>query len=1028
MNYKGFLICCIWVSSYVLAFAGDHSFLLADTVKPDIIFDQISEKDGLSHNFINDMLIDGNGYLWVGTQNGLNRFDGRKVEVFRRQKDDPGSILQNNIGVIAMDKDGQLWFGSIDGLSKYQPDDQHFVNYKNPDLKKSSIVLDLVCDDQGLVWFGNENGLTSLNPKTYSYQEFPSNPENIHSLPAQRLIKNSMVYDKFNRGLWLATYRGLCFFDLSTHKATSYLNQENNPIYTDHPISALFLSKNGELWFFDNETSEITSFDVKTQKIGHRIDIKNKMANPRGGYLFESNDGQLWYSSDSYEIIRIDLTSLKFETFRNDASTSTSIAGNYIASAVQDADGAVWLGTVGGISKYNYKSLFYRIIKSSVTFPELEQNWKITCLAQDPASGNWWIGTYDGMIYIYNPGEDTWVKKDHSAFANAKHTGIMTDIDFINHKAVICFGNSPPYQIDLYSGKFSKFEGLHGEYSNQQIQVIVQETDSTYLFGNSIPILRWNSKTNDLKQLSFQSLVNKSGKKISTGWLSARKNKGAWLALSNEDLGYIHLMDTIIYPVALPIGTYKNMNGYFNAISVDEQGDLWFSIASQGVYKVSKKTDRLTSEKDVEIKQWQISDGLTSESILSVIPDKDSSFWFASFNRFSVYDQAKNQFRNFKVNLAEYNPFYFNYSTELKNGNLLFNIRGDLVEFIPTRLQEYKPQNHLTIGYVQLQDKKILLSQTKKINLEPNENFLKIGFGTLSSVKNTPYKTQYMLQGVDHRWMDADESFETSYTSLSPGDYHFKVRNVAPDGSWQSEIESLQIHIKAPFYKTWWFIALSSLITLGLIYYFISSRLRTLRNISSLKSKTQLLEKEKTTVMYENLRQHLNPHFLFNSLTSLSSLIRIDQKQAGIFLDNMSKVYRYILRNKDQDSVALSEELGFVNLYIQLQKTRLEEGLEVVQDIPDEYLHRRIAPVTLQNLVENAIKHNIADRDQVLVIKMYIKDDYFIVENNLQKKNFVETSNRQGLSSMVSLYQFLSSRQVEIEETNEFFRVKIPLL
>jgi len=181
-------------------------------------------------------------------------------------------------------------------------------------------------------------------------------------------------------------------------------------------------------------------------------------------------------------------------------------------------------------------------------------------------------------------------------------------------------------------------------------------------------------------------------------------------------------------------------------------------------------------------------------------------------------------------------------------------------------------------------------------------------------------------------------------------------------------------------------------------------------------------------VMYENLKQHLNPHFLFNSLTSLSSLIRIDQQMAGDFLERMSKVYRYILKNRDNETVPLAEELIFVDLYIQLQKTRFAEGLEININIDEEFHHRKIAPVTLQNLVENAIKHNVADSESPLIIDLFIENDYLVVRNNLQRKNFVETSNKQGLANMKSLYRYLSARPMIITEVENYFTVKIPLI
>jgi LytS/YehU family sensor histidine kinase len=195
-----------------------------------------------------------------------------------------------------------------------------------------------------------------------------------------------------------------------------------------------------------------------------------------------------------------------------------------------------------------------------------------------------------------------------------------------------------------------------------------------------------------------------------------------------------------------------------------------------------------------------------------------------------------------------------------------------------------------------------------------------------------------------------------------------------------------------------------------------------------LENKSQLLEKEKAQVMYENLKQQLNPHFLFNSLTSLSSLIRMNPDMAGNFLESLSKTYRYILKSRDSELVPLVNEIRFAETYVRLQQTRFEKGMQVNFNISEELYHRKIAPVTLQNMIENAIKHNIIDEESPLVINIYTQDDYIIVRNNLQKKNFVETSNRQGLSNLLSLYHYLSDKKVSIEEDKDFFMVKIPLL
>ena len=364
----------------------------------------------------------------------------------------------------------------------------------------------------------------------------------------------------------------------------------------------------------------------------------------------------------------------------------------------------------------------------------------------------------------------------------------------------------------------------------------------------------------------------------------------------------------------------------------------------------------------------------------------------------------------------------------LQNGHMLTNIKGNLVEFFPERMKLEYPATNPLISSIKLPEKSIYLSDEKEITLQPDENFISIRFGCLSMQKYYPYAYQYKMDGVNEEWVESDGIAEAVYSNLPPGKYQFKLRTISNDRKWLSTEKHLKITIKTPFYKSWWFISLICIVIGYIIFYTIRARIRNISNIEDLKSKAQLLEKEKTAVMYENLKQNLNPHFLFNSLTSLSSLIRIDQRQAGDFLDKMSKVYRYILKNKENETVPLMEELRFVDLYNQLQKTRFGDGLQIKISIPEEFHYRKIAPVTLQNLVENAIKHNIADDDTPLVILMYVEDDYLVVQNNFQTKGFVETSNKQGQNSMISLYKYLSPRPVIINETEDFYTVKIPLI
>lgn len=188
------------------------------------------------------------------------------------------------------------------------------------------------------------------------------------------------------------------------------------------------------------------------------------------------------------------------------------------------------------------------------------------------------------------------------------------------------------------------------------------------------------------------------------------------------------------------------------------------------------------------------------------------------------------------------------------------------------------------------------------------------------------------------------------------------------------------------------------------------------------------LEREKTQVQFDNLKNQLNPHFLFNALTSLNSLIFTDQKLASEFLQQLSKVFRYVLQSREKTTVSLQVELTFIRHYIDLLKTRFSGSLLISVDVDNNELESEIVPVTLQVLIENAIKHNVIDEARPLYIKIKAKGGYVEVRNNLQPRKRVEESNKQGLENLSGLYGFLTPMPFVIESDEGEFVVKVPLI
>ncbi len=188
------------------------------------------------------------------------------------------------------------------------------------------------------------------------------------------------------------------------------------------------------------------------------------------------------------------------------------------------------------------------------------------------------------------------------------------------------------------------------------------------------------------------------------------------------------------------------------------------------------------------------------------------------------------------------------------------------------------------------------------------------------------------------------------------------------------------------------------------------------------------LKRENVQSQLNSLRSQVNPHFLFNSLNTLTALITEDQEKAVNFVRDFSDLYRYILKAQDQEISTLEEELYAANVYLQLQKERFEEKLSVNIDLPKERMNMHLPTLTLQMLVENCIKHNIVSQSKPLNIRIFIEKDTLVVQNNLQKKQTMPPSTGLGLKNITKRYDFLSHQKVVVKESKDFFKVYIPLL
>jgi ligand-binding sensor domain-containing protein len=981
---------------------------------PDRYFHHIKVENGLSYGIINCFLKDSRGLLWIGTYNGLNRYDGAHFKVFKKDSSSY-SLPDNTVHDLAEDHQGNIWGATEAGLFKLSRKNQQFTRYRIAPSRQ--YVWNILVDKHGTIWASHGYGLVRYHAGADSFLPAPLNQEAAHMFPRMLINKNGLAAAPDGSGLWAASIHGLFFYDPATGSLTSGKNHTDTLLYNKGNASALCATPFGHFWYYDNKTQALVQFDPVKRKMLQRI--QPDAFAQLGGVttLFEDNNQLLWVSTWNYEMFSFDyLHGSKAERIQHNKDNRQSVAGDFFWAAMHEPDGTLWLGTVGGISRHNTNRALYKLHRIPDTL--LTAGASITFLNEQQHDASWWIGTSNSLLLQYHPQSKTCQRFRLTDFAKNKLGYRPLGVSGIWQSEEKVYMASPQglWVRQYRQGRFVPCH-IAGIPDTVAITSITSMSDSTaWLVGHS-SFWYFNTRTN-LAQQAYLAPGSLAKNAPFAEVISKGRKDTLWMLLGDDLFGYIHPGGGVTLPAQAITST--GAIGYYTSMIADSKGRLWAVRKGEGLYSFypATKAYRLYAQYH----------GLVMDHIIDATEDSLGRIWTAAYNQISVLSPESGSFYNFTLPLNENRYGYTNVMTTLRNGHVVSSVADKLVEFFPDRLKPYIVRSKPLISALYADGKEIPIPDNTTVKLQPHQNSLVFHFGLIADQEDVPFVLEYMLEGSTSRWTVAESNAEAVYNQLAPGKYTFRVRAAARDKSWTTKEAILNIHLAAPFYRTVWFGLLMAAALLAILYGVYYYRLRQQRQVLTLQNKAQRLEKEKTLVMFENLKQQLNPHFLFNSLMSLSGLIEADQQMAGTFLNQMSGIYRYILMHAESEKVLLKEELEFVQLYIDLQATRFADGLQVRMRIPDEYRYYKIAPVTLQNLIDNAIKHNIVDAGSPLIIEVYIVDDYLVVKNNLQRKRIVETSNKIGLVQFVSLYAYLSAKPVYIEETANQFIVRVPLL
>jgi ligand-binding sensor domain-containing protein len=990
---------------FLSPFWGLGGFCYAQTQHSSFSFKQFTFDNGTLSNIINCFLEDKDGYLWIGTADGLRRFDGDEFSVLKHEKGNPTSLIHSEVLALCEDKKGRIWTATQEGVGYFDKKTNQFFNLAAVN-KTDYVCLNIVCDVNGDVWFSiRDKGIFRYSEKTKKLQNFSNNPLDKTSITSNRIVRKGMLLDPLKKGIWLATTKGVNFFEFSSQK---FYHKNNNPkrlpILEAEYVYALALDEK-KLLYFDINEHTIKYFDLEKYRITKEITLKNNTKKEGFEVVSINVDKQhnLWYCSWANNAFYYDVNTEKTYDLVSDSSRPTSIAATVFWEIFQQKDGNIWIGTSNGISITNPQNNFYEMYNLSELYPPLKAPNQLYTFTEDYADSTWWLAATQYNFVHFSP------QTHHlEAFSIPKTPKNLNTFirSIIVRKNEVYIATTQSFHLFNKKTKKIKNIPLPDSLIRGLITHVTQKGDSVWFFNENRTAFSYKIAS---QKWSYYPIFVKAKTEISC--TEVDNNGDLWIAIHGVGLGKFsnkkqefELVNSSNYIDFKKVG--------YTGMQKDREGNFW--LGTYDMIRFNPKTRSFESILDINF-------------IQSLLIAKDGKIWVSAFNDYSIYNPKTQEVITKTIPIEKKDLNWNNRLYSLLNGQIISLMRGNIIKIDPTKLIPASTKDKILISKVQLVDNEIMLHKNhSEINLSSIESVFVVFFSSLKPPGQNKYKYSYKLLGYQNDWKITPNNYIT-YSNLDGGDYEFNVKGIDAEG-YETPESTLKIHIDTVFYKSRWFLYSCLLGICALIYAFMKFRSIQKAKIIQLEMQSTRLEKDKTEIQYQNLINHLNPHFLFNSLTSLNSLIMTEPKEASKFLQKLSLIYRYILQNKDREIISLEQELAFVKHYIELQKSRFEDGLEINIEIKKAYLNSGIVPVTLQNLFENAIKHNSVEEDKPLIINVFIEEDYLIVKNNLQLKKYVQTSNKQGLESLKSLYKYLSKKPFEIIETESEFVVKIPLL
>jgi signal transduction histidine kinase/CheY-like chemotaxis protein/streptogramin lyase len=774
--------------------------------------------------------------MWIATRDGLNRYDGYRIKVFRNNPDDPHSISNNYISHIAEDKQGNIWVATLGGgLNKFDRRTNRFSHYRHQRGNKNSIASNfinrIVFDDKGNIWIATQDdGLDCFNPalnKAEHYRHQTSDPKSISGDNISTVFRDS------RNNIWAGDHEnGLNLFDSKTRSFKRFLHQQRDPgSISGNKINYIFEDSSHQLWIGTNDAG-LNLYDDGTATFKHfKADPKNKNSLPGNSIqsIAEDDYKNLWVGTENEGLSIFNYKKNTFDTYIHDEVDQSSLNTNSVNAIFKDRYGNMWVGTFSGAlhlhKKYSTNFLHYKHSRNSNSL----SNDFVLSIFED-SDHHFWLGTDGGGLNFFNNATDDFKTYKYQEGKNSISGDYVLDIKEDQHKQLwIATWGAGISVLNLKTKQFKAYKHNpkdDNSLSGNNIYTLHPDQDGKIwigTFGGGLDL--FDPATN---QFTHYRHDNNDPGSIASDRINSllKDSKGnLWIGTNDAGLDLFNAKTGKFRHFVHSAAKTSISNNTVVDIKEDHEGRIWLcTFDGLNIFNPSREDfTRFTTE-----------DGLQNNFTYALLEDQQHDLWVSTNSGLSRFNRKTSAFTNYtdEDGLQE-DEFKPHSALKSSTGELFFGGVNGFNKFYPNRITNGRSAAPLLLTGFQLFNKEVPvakdnadtsvlkqdISETRSITLSYEQSTISFDFALLDFLSHGKKNYSYMLKGFDKGWNNIGRKNSAAYTNLPHGNYTFmvKCRNSNQQESVDSVI-SLNIIIVPPFWLTWWFKAISVLVILSVIY------------------------------------------------------------------------------------------------------------------------------------------------------------------------------------------------------------------